>query len=123
MSQLSDAWKASPEQVEFFVLKTSIIPVIVLDSVVGELAVHLKDEEQVNLLYETLRNDENVGYIEGRSALVFENNPDFRKSMRTKDPRPFYYGFVRHCVAGLVKLHFPALFNKLPSSFSMGVAL
>ena len=123
MSTSLEVWKATPEQVESFINKTSIIPVIVLDSVAGEIAIHLKDEAQVNFLYETLRNDESVAYIEGRSALVFEGNPQFRKGMRAKDPRPFYYGFVRHWVAGLVKVKFPLLFGKLPGSFAMGSPL
>lgn len=122
MSQTQD-WKATDKQLETFIQKTSLIPVIVLDGIVSELAVFLKDDGQVETLYETLRNEETAGYIEGRSALVFENNAEFRKALKARDPRPFYYGFVRHWIAGVVKVKFPALFSKLPTSFAMGAPL
>ena len=122
MSQ-TKIWKATDKQLETFIEKTSLIPVIVLDGVVSELADFLKEEGQVDVLYEMLRNDETASYIEGRSALVYENNAEFRKALKARDPRPFYYSFVRHWISGVVKVKFPALFSKLPRSFAMGAPL
>lgn len=116
-------WKATDEQLRTFIQKTSLTPVIVLDGIASELATYLKDEGQVQTLYETLRNDETASYIEGRSALVFQNNAAFRKALRVRDPRPFYYSFVRHWLAGVVQAKFPAIFAKLPSNFSMGAPI
>ena len=47
----------------------------------------------------------------------------FRALFDQADPRPAYYAFVRHWVAGVVKDRFPALYARLPVDFGRGVPL
>jgi hypothetical protein len=116
-------WTASAEQVDAFISQTALVPAVVLDSVTEEVMAFLAGDPQSAALYETLHGAETTAYIEGRSALVFENNASFRKHLLTQDPRPFYFSFVRHWVASVIQQKFPALFGRLPSHFGVGLPL
>jgi len=121
MTHRPEEWKATPAQLENFINQTALQPVVALDAVNDEVTTCLAGEPQVDALYEALRSPETCSYIEGRSALVFENNPEFRKKLLTADPRPFYFGFVRHWVAGVIKAQFPLLYRKVPKAFANGM--
>lgn len=121
MTHRPENWTASPAQLEAFINQTALQPVVVLDAINDEVTARLSGEPLVAELYETLRHPDSCSYIEGRSALAFENNPEFRKKLLTADPRPVYFSFVRHWVAGLIKAKHPQLYRKLPTDFSNGL--
>lgn len=123
MSHNMQKWAASQAQIAAFVSQTCLMPAVVLDSVTGEVLRHLKGQPQAGALYDALRSDETTDYIVARSAVVFENNASFRKMLSVSDPRPQYYAFVRHWVAGVIKNKFPQLFDQLPSEFCVGAPL
>lgn len=117
---MNQEWKAEPAQIEAFINTTNLVPVAMLDSVTDGVVCHLKDDARAEEIYEVLRGQETIDYIEGRSALVFANNAPFRKNLLVKDPRSTYRGFVQHWVSSLIQKKFPVQFRKLPSGFSMG---
>lgn len=121
MSNDMKMWSAAPEQVERFVARTGLAPAVVVDAIVDEIVGCLAEDPQRDDVYETLRSDRVVDYVTARSAIVFENNDQFRRKMLTGDPRPAYYSFVRHWLAGVMQADFPEQLRRLPAEFCVGV--
>lgn len=119
-----NSWKATDGQVEGFITQTGLMPVVVLDALVDEVVSVFQLEPQLAQgVYASLRDEDVIAYVSGRSALVFENNEQFRKAMLAPDPRPHYYSFMRHWIAGVFRERFPALFRRLPAGFANGAPL
>lgn len=91
---------------------TPILPFIVADGVVSQLAAYLGQELP-------------AGYAERLTVeadRIYAANPRFRKTIRAdgNKGRDALYAFMRHWLSACIAKDDPALFRRLPTGFTTG---
>lgn len=112
---------AQEEELKQFTDRTCMLPSIVRDGIVDEVGQLLKDDPEINEIWEHLRNDDILYSIELRSGGCFVHNKKFRANMLVKDPRPAYNMYMRHWIGAEMFVSYPAQYEKLPESFKKGL--
>ena len=123
---MSQAELSTPN-VDAFIEATCLLPGIVLDGIADEvcsfLHAHGADDTTLSSVFTALRSDEVTAAVEQKTLYAYNRSPAFKRKMRSQDPRPAYYSFMRHWVATELKDRFPEQYRLLPASFGQGLPL
>jgi hypothetical protein len=117
----------SDQQIERMANETSLLPHVVADSVIQELAVHLDRAGHAPWLVELLnaRAREMADTLGRRAAAIYcanaEHDRAFARDLRSVHGRDLLYAFTQHWLAGLLfERHGQAALDALPSDFARG---
>ena len=107
--------------------ETALMPHIVADTVIRELAVHLHETGKAPWLFDKLNEEARdlADVIGRRAAAIYCANADrgerFAQDLRKPDGRDTLYGFTRHWLTDLFHERYgQAAVDALPADFSRG---
>jgi DNA-binding ferritin-like protein len=107
-----------PKAVGLIEDETPILPHVVADAVIHELALYFYRKFK----FELPNTQGLADQLSKQAQQIYAHNEQFRKKLKSKGNagRDYLYAFMRHWLSGLVKDTQPAMFDKIPADFRVG---